>query len=715
MAAIGSIRKHSTILLIVVAVALLAFILGDFSKRRSNTLYDKFLKISKSNISYNEYVTQLEQMKERYRINSGQQTLSQQEDYEVGTALYNQLVDSVLIAEQSDYLGITVTAEELRGAVSGPNAHEYAQTFFSDGTSYNMQLANQFLDNMDQYDSTVRSRYLELEHYIEREIATNKYVNLITQSFYMPTAFVQKEEEENHLTATIDVLQVPYSNELVSDDKIKVTEADIEKWYKENKYRFVQDKEYREVEYVIFKIEPTMTDLQNIENEVMKTYEEFVASERPQDFVNRMPSSRFDSTYFKQGELQPAIDTMLFNAQEGALVPPFVDGDYWTFAKLLNVRMRPDTLSVASFVITTDKNQQITRTKAEYEAKLDSAITAAKTMVDFNAVSEMFSDYPMAQQPDSGRMDLIDGEPATQYMFDSIMKGKVGDVFTFDVPMYGYTLVVKCEGQTTSVRKIQVAIGKKEIVASQESIDNLESQAHTFVNGLVSLADFDKAVVDKNLNKRSFERVEPMTYNLPGMTVNGREIVRWIYDKKTKQGDISNVYALEDMFIVVALKGIYPKGNMSLENEQIRSYAETMAKRDKKATILSDMLTKDMQAGMTLSAIAEKYAVEAQNGIQTSFADYNLSHYGPEQKIIGKLFGQKANHQFVADGEMGVYLIKVTKIDNSSKAVGEEDLSAQKQMMAEQRKMIFNNRVQRSLNTTLQKMVKIEDNRSIAF
>ena len=71
MAAIGSIRKHSTILLIVVAVALLAFILGDFSKRRSNTLYDKFLRISKSNISYNEYVTQLEQMKERYRINSG--------------------------------------------------------------------------------------------------------------------------------------------------------------------------------------------------------------------------------------------------------------------------------------------------------------------------------------------------------------------------------------------------------------------------------------------------------------------------------------------------------------------------------------------------------------------------------------------------------------------------------------------------------------------
>ncbi len=713
MAAIGTIRKHSAILLTIVAIALLAFILGDFSKRRTNTMYDKFLKISKSNISYNEYLVQLEQMKERYRINSGQQNLSQQEDFEVGEALYNQLVDSVLIAEQSAYLGIMVTAEELRSAVSGPNAHEYAQRFFSDGTAYNMQLANQFLDNMDQYDSNVRKAYLDLEHYIERELATNKYVNLVTNSFYTPSAFIQKEEEENKLVATVDVLQVPYSNELVSDDKITITDNDIEKWYKENKYRFVQDKEYREVEYVIFKIEPTMTDLQNIENQVMEMYEEFATTDRPQDFVNRMPSSRFDSTYFKQGEMIPAIDTILFNAQEGTLVPPFVDGDYWTFAKLLNVRMRPDTISVASFVITTENNQQISRTKEEYQAKLDSAIVAAKTMADFNKVSEMFSDYPMSQQPDSGRMILTDGEPTTQYMFDSIIKGKVGDVFTFDVPMYGYTLVVKCEAQSTPIRKIQVAVGKKEITASQESIENLESQAHSFVNGLATIEAFDNAVTEQNLNKRSFAKVEPMTYNLPGMTANGREIVKWIYDNKTKQGDISNVYALEDMFVVVALKGIYPKGYMSLEEEQIKNYAETMAKRDKKAAILQDLLKKDVQAGMSMTAIAEKYEVEEQKDIQTTFADYNFSHYGPEQKLIGKLFGQKNNEQFVIEGEMGVYLIKVNKIDVPS-IEAKLDETKTSDMQA-QYKMMFNNRVQRGLNTTLQKMVKIEDNRSKVF
>jgi peptidyl-prolyl cis-trans isomerase D len=148
------------------------------------------------------------------------------------------------------------------------------------------------------------------------------------------------------MKALVQTAQISYSHELVSDDKIKVSEEDLKKWHEENLYRFPQDNELRNIEYVIFEIKPSERDLQEIETEVREKYAQFVASETPQLFVNTLIDSRFDSSFFKQNELPAHIDTLLFNAPIGTFVEPFIDGDYWMFAKLLATETRPDSLHV---------------------------------------------------------------------------------------------------------------------------------------------------------------------------------------------------------------------------------------------------------------------------------------------------------------------------------------------------------------------------------
>ena len=70
-----------------------------------------------------------------------------------------------------------------------------------------------------------------------------------------------------------------------------------------------------------------------------------------------MVDTRYDSAYKKPGELMPALDTVLFGAPVGTLVEPFVDGNMWVFAKLLNVKERPDSLNI-SFIFIADMGVQ---------------------------------------------------------------------------------------------------------------------------------------------------------------------------------------------------------------------------------------------------------------------------------------------------------------------------------------------------------------------
>ena len=707
MAAIGRIRKHSTILLIVVAGALLAFILGDFGRKGGNSkLQDKFIVVGKNNVSYTEYMQRYNAYRELVKQRENR-NLSSEEDFQLGTQLFESMVDSILLADEFNRLGITVTNEEVRDLVAGPNAHQYAQRFFSDGTSYNMQLANQFLDNMDQYDTTIKNQYLELERYIVSEATMNKYFNMLSKSYYLPKAMVKKMQAENSLKADIDFVQVPYSHDLVSDDKISVSQSDIKKWYEDNKFRFKQDKEYREVEYVLFRVEPSIGDLQDIEKEVNQMYTEFATSERPQDYVNRMVDTRYDSAYKKPGELMPALDTVLFRAPVGTLVEPFVDGNMWVFAKLLNVKERPDSLNI-SFIFIADMGVQGNgRTPAEAAALVDSAMNALHQGEDFVAVASKYSDIPIEGQPE---IWMEDGIGDGQLFFDTLYLHPEGSLVQYK--HQGGTYIFKINARTAFNRKIQVAIGKKEIAPSRETIDNIESRANTFVNGLATISDFDKAASAQNLDKRSFERVEEMTYTLPGVNVTSRDIVHWIYDKNTKKGDVSSVFSTEGAYVVVALKGIYPEGYMSLEQEQVKTYCETMAKRDKKAAKLEEMLNKDLKSGSSLQTIAGKYKAENEQAT-IAYSDRNFSHFGPEDKVIGQLMGGQVGSTKVYVGDMGVYVIKINKIDIPSMDVNAHDEN--EDMLVQQYQMMMQSRVQNQTTPALKKMVKIKDNRPLVY
>jgi len=442
-------------------------------------------------------------------------------------------------------------------------------------------------------------------------------------------------------------------------------------------------------------------------------FEEFTQTDRPDYFVNRLVDSRYDSTYFKRGILEPGIDTLLFNAQVGSFVAPYIDGNYWKFAKLLSAQTRPDSINLSFIFVSWRGSEQAPRKKEESQNIIDSAYRAVMSGANFFETAEKYSDFPPMQLPDSGRIWLIDGSDMRffgddQHVFDTMYDFRAGTIIKRELP-HG-VMIYKLNEKTAAERKIQVAIGRKIIVPSMETVNNIESSANNFVNGTDTYQKFADAVAKNGLDKRSNDRVMKMSYTLPGIREGGREIVRWIFDENTKKGDVSNVFSLEDMYVVVVLKDIYPEGYMTLEQEQIRNYIESLVKRDKKAEKLEEVLKEQIAKYKTLTAISEKNEIEL-NTLTISFADRNFGYYGPESKVIGKLFGQASIGKIeIMKGDMGVYAIKVNKIDVPNFETASANNNAIEMMMM-QNKMMYQNRISSNGTQLLRKMYKIKDNR----
>ena len=717
MAVIGRIRKHSVILLTIVALALLAFIVGDL-KKPGNKIYSNFISIGKTKISYLEYDEKYNHYHDLIRQQNGG-NLSHEEEYQLRDNVYNELVDSVTLYEQMRALGITVTADEIRDLVAGENPNMYARRFFSDANgNYSSQLAQGFLDNMSQYDSNIVKAYMDLERYIEKEALNSKYFNLLTKGAYTPKALVDMSIDEEQTSSELLLVQLPYAS--VSDDKAEVSDKEMRQWYDENKYRFEQDEEWRNLEYVMFPIEPSAADLTTIENEFRAQFEEFKTAESPRNFISRMVDSRYDSSYYKQGVLPAGLDSLVFRMPVGSFVEPFVDADYWYFAKLLNAKIRPDSINVSFIFVSKYGMQNAQRKEAESAKIADSAYRELMAGADFYEVATRRSDIPMAQMPDSGRvwmMDgsverfFIDGSPI-QMFFDTLYTRTPGSVVRVEYPVGTY--IFRVNASTPFSPKVQLAIGRKQISASSETIDNIESAANNFANGTTTYEQFDRKVTSEKLNRRSFERASATCYTVPGLDPSSsREVVRWAYDKDTRKGDVSNVFSFENSFVVVTLKDIYPKGYASYD--MVKPYVETMARRDKKAAILLKSLEDEMAKTSDLAKIASKFEVEVDT-VNVRFADRNLGHYGAEAEVIGRLFGTAAaNKNLVSKGEMGVYLLCPTSFSYPEAMNASGERSKLQESMTERQNMMFQQQLQQGLTATLRKMYKLSDYRAKVF
>ena len=656
MAIIGTIRKHSWVAVLIVGVAILAFILGDLTKNRGSIPDMGAVNgATLTNQRFNELVTEMENnYKNQYQVAQ----VPAEAEMQIRDQVWQNFVDETLMEEQTAKLGLKVTAAEVSDMYTGQFIHPSLRQMFTNPQTgqYDMRQVNYWIENFDQLDTNQRLQWLEVEKYVRRDREQQKYSNLIGRAFYMPKAIAAKVAEYGASTANVRVVSLPFQS--VSDDEVTLADADYKAYYDEHKADFRVREELRDVEFITFPINPTEQDLTDIQNDVMKVWGEFqtTSDDELAFFVNAESDRPYDSTYVRTNVFPAPFDQLIENAAAGSFIEPQITAGEWMMAKVLGTAMRPDSLRASVvYVLNSKAGGNITRSDEQAKILADSVLNLVKTnKITFEQAVDQFSDDPQKGETKGDMGWQLDG--GYGFLNEKLVENPVGSTFLFEHPQGVGYFIVKVAEKTPAAKKFRVAMITRAILPSSATNRAVYADASQFAGQNRTISAFESAAQQGNMQVRS-ARLNMMANQMPGVS-NARSIVQWAYNEDTKIGNVADqVFECDNMFVVVALKDVFKQGYATLD--QVRTMIEQPVRLDKKGEVLMARAEEATKAGQDLASIATKLNVAIDTIDSVCFTDYYLGRYGMEPKVQSAIAVTENGLVGPVKGANGVYVVNV--------------------------------------------------------
>ena len=656
MAIIGTIRKHSWVAVVLVGVAILAFIFQDLSKNRSSI--PDVGKVNGATLTNQRFTELVTEMENNYKNQQQVAQIPAEVETQIREQVWQQYVDETLMEEQTAKLGLKVTAAEVSDMYTGQFIHPYLRQMFTNPQTgqYDMRQVNYWVENFDQLDTAQRMQWLEIEKYVREDREQQKYSNLIGLGFYMPKAIAAKVAEYSASAANVRVVSLPFQS--VSDDEVSLTDADYKAYYDEHKADFRVREELRDLDFITFPINPTQQDLADIENDVMKVWGEFQTTEDDEIafFVNAESDRAYDSPYVRASSFAAPVDQMIESAAAGSFIQPQVINGEWVMAKVLGSAMRPDSLRASVvYILNSNAGGSITRSDEQAKILADSVLALLKgNKMSFEEAVEQFSDDPRKSET-KGDMDWqLDGSYG--FLNEQLVSNPVGSCFLFEHPQGVGYFVVKVTDKTPAVKKYRVAMITRAILPSSATNRAVYAEASQFAGQNRTISEFNAAAQEQNMQVRT-ARTNMMANQIAGIS-NARSIVQWAYNEDTKVGAVADqVFECDNMFVVVALKDVFEKGYATMD--QVRTMIEQPARLEKKGEVLMARAEEAMKAGQDIASIATKLNVAVDTIDSVSFNDYYLGRFGMEPKVQSAIAVTENGLVGPVKGANGVYVVNV--------------------------------------------------------
>lgn len=702
MAAIEKIRKHSGLLIGIIGLALLAFVLQDLFQSTGRNREYNIAVIDGEKIPYQDFEIQRDKDIDNLRRQNGSNP-SSAESYRQYNNTLDQMVKKHIMTKEYEAIGLTVSSEELTDQFLGDTPHQWVVSSFSnpDG-SFNKEMVEYYVNNLNDFPADARAQWFDFERSVKENRLDTKFENLVKASYFVPGKLAQKYYENKNTKASADVVALRYSN--IADSTVVVGDKETKKYYEENKYRFATD-ESREIEYVVFDVKPSVEDRQDALSFVQNLKEDFSNTENVVSFVNANSDQHYDSTWMSRKDVPQQIETSIFDAGHGVgyVFGPYENEGSFNLVRIMGVQNRADSLMASHILISYQgaANSQSTLTKEEAEAKADSIINVLnadkRNTGLFAELAGQFSTDPGSKDKGGDLGWFNDGTmvvPFNEFVINHGV-GAIGKVET----VFGYH-VIKVTGKAAEQTKVRLAVLSHEISYSTKTYQSVFAEANRFVTENQTYDQFNAAIEEQGLTKRTMPRMTSATCQIAGVE-NPRQIVRWAFDSKTKIGDISTVYDLDDMFVVAALTNIIPEGYapMSIVAEQAKYQIMNLAKGEK--------AVESMKAcGNDVNRMVSELGAEVTTFDNVNIESRTLSNFGVESDVIGILLGMKEGQEYgPVAGNGAAYILKNVKISTPAESTDFSDIYREKTSQ-------FNNKVLNgSIYSALRDKAKIEDNR----
>ena len=661
MAAIGSIRKHSTFLVIIIGVALAAFVLGDFAKGSGGSRNINVGEVEGEEITIMDFNSESEQNIDAQMQQQKKDRLSTDEIFSVKEQTWNDIVHRIIMDNEYVEVGLSVTTDELFDLIQGPNPHALIKQYFTnpDTKKYDRDLVIRYLQNMESLPEDAKQQWYRFEKYIKDDRLRNKFNILMSKGYYVPKDLAQVAYLEKNDKAVIEYVAAKYVD--IKDSIFDPTDSDYSSYYKSHKEKYKQ-KASRDIEYVIFNIIPSAKDVEDAKREMDQIAVELAETVDVVRFVKVNSEKPYDSSWFAQGNLPVQIDSTMFNSKIGTVSKPYMQNGEFHVARLMEVGQRPDSMKASHILIAYagayNAREGVTRIKVEASALADSLLKVLKRNPSkMTALAKEYSNDPSVAQNGGNLNWFADGQMVPAFN-KAVYDTKVNDFALAETP-FGYH-IIEVTGKKDLVKKVKVAMVDIEVYASDQTYQDTYAKASKIATECDNEDEFSAAVTEQRLNKRTMPVIREMSNYIAGLK-NPRQIVRWTYKEDVNVGDVSSVFDLEDMFVVAVLTGKEDAGYPTLENVKERIKGNVYKE------LKGEYFANKMKAfDGDLAKIKSNMDVTEKQVNPLYFASRNLPGFTVENDVMGTVFGMKdgaVSKPII--GNAGVFVVKVNSITTS--------------------------------------------------
>ena len=644
MAIIGKIREKSTLVLIIIGGAIVAFVLSDlFSSGVGGPQRPiNLAEVDGQLINPQEFDIRLQKAYENYLQQTQQEKLDERTKSTIREQVWNDLLSDILIGSQMEKLGITVTTKELFDMVQGQNPHPQVRQVFSNPETgeFNPSVVIQFLQNLDSREPEVKQQWVDFEKSLKRSHKFEKYYTLANKGLYYPSKLAEKFNKEEKTTISFQYAYIPFNS--IADSTVSVSEDEMEDYYEDHLSDFEQEASI-ELTYAFFPVEPSESDMEKAKEWAEKTYREFKEASNDSTFVNANSDERFDPIFYSRETAPSDIDTNLFNQEIGYVNEPKLRNLVYSISKVKAKKIAADSVKARHILI--DTRQQDPE-KAEKLA--DSLLSLIDSGEDLGALAVEFSD-DRASAPDSGNVGWFMEGMMVKPFNDSAFAAEVGEVKKVR-SQFGFHLIEVTE-RTETKEKFQIATVIREVYPSKETYADVFNQANSFSIDVTDENTFNAEVEDNNIQKRSIV-IRGNENTIQGLSAS-RDAVRWA--KEASDGNISEAFDVGEGFAVFLVESVNEDGPAPFE--KVKDRLEFLVRQDKKA----EQLKEKMSGFTSLGEMAGNLDLSIENVQDVTFSSPAIPNIGLEPKLIGKAISLESGKlSEPIKGKNGVFVINIT-------------------------------------------------------
>lgn len=594
MATLQKIRTKGPLLVIVIGLALFAFIAGDAWKAIQPHQSQNVGEVDGEELSAQDYQALVEEYTEVIKFSSGMNSLNDDQTNQLKDEVWRTYVNNKLLEKEAKKLGLVVSNAEIQAMIDAGTSPLLQQTPFRNPQTgaFDKDMLKKFLVEYSKMDKkTMPAQYVEYYEsmhkfwsFVEKSLVQNrlaeKYQSLISKALFSNPVEAQDAFDARVNQMDLLLAAIPYAS--IVDSTITVKESELKDLYNKKKEQFKQYVETRNIKYVDVQVTASAEDKAAIEKEVTEYTEQLAGTPADYTAFVRSTGSEYPYTdlYYNKTAFPADVAARMDSAAVGQAYGPYyntADNTINSF-KVLSKTAAADSIEFRQI-------QVAAADPAKTKATADSILNAIKGGADFAEVAKKYGQPGTANWISSANYENAQMEGDNVKYIAAINNLGVNELS--NLALGQANVILQVTNKKAVKDKYKVAVIKRAVEFSKDTYSKAYNDFSQFI---ASNPTLDKMVA--NAEEAGYKLLERNDLNSFEHGIGGikgtKDALKWAFS--AKKGDVSGLYECgeSDRMLVVGLVSVVEEGYRPLALVQDQLKAEII--KDKKAEkIMADM------------------------------------------------------------------------------------------------------------------------------